>query len=118
VRPDRVAALEAYMREQLQRLSPKNDLAKAINYRLTRWASFTRFLDDGSNAAERALRCVAVGRRNWTFAGPTAEAGAPQPCTASSSRHYAARGIMQSVFSSASRRTVAWQGQLAFGPRR
>ncbi len=41
---------------------------------LTRWPSFTRFLDDGriclsNNAAERALRCVAVGRRNWTFAG-------------------------------------------------
>jgi transposase len=69
-----VAALEAYMREQLGRLSPKNDLAKAINYILTRWPSFTRFLDDGriclsNNAAERALRCVAVGRRNWTFAG-------------------------------------------------
>ncbi len=41
---------------------------------LSRWASFTRFLDDrrvclSNNAAERALRCVAVGRRNWTFAG-------------------------------------------------
>jgi transposase len=65
------------MREQLQRLSPKNDLAKAINYMLTRWPSFTRFLDDGriclsNNAAERALRCVAVGRRNWTFAGSDA----------------------------------------------
>ena len=40
----------------------------------TRWPSFTRFLDDGriclsNNAAERGLRCVAVGRRNWTFAG-------------------------------------------------
>ena len=72
-----VAALEAYMREQLGRLSPKNDLAKAINYMLTRWPSFTRFLDDGriclsNNAAERALRCVAVGRRNWTFAGSDA----------------------------------------------
>ena len=69
-----VAALESYMREQLERLSPKNDLAKAIRYMLTRWPSFTRFLDDGriclsNNAAERALRCVAVGRRNWTFAG-------------------------------------------------
>ena len=42
-----VAALEAYMREQLGRLSPKNDLAKAIRYMLTRWAAFTRFLDDG-----------------------------------------------------------------------
>jgi transposase len=72
-----VAALEAYMREQFARLSPKNDLAKAIHYVLTRWASFTRFLDDGriclsNNAAERALRCVAVGRRNWTFAGSDA----------------------------------------------
>ncbi len=72
-----VAALEACMREQFERLSPKNDLAKAIHYMLTRWASFTRFLDDGriclsNNAAERALRCVAVGRRNWTFAGSDA----------------------------------------------
>lgn len=69
-----VDALEAYMREQLQALSPKNDLAKAIRYMLVRWASFTRFLDDGkiclsNNAAERALRRVALGRRNWTFAG-------------------------------------------------
>jgi transposase len=72
-----VAALESYMREQFERLSPKNDLAKAIHYMLTRWPSFTRFLDDGriclsNNAAERALRCVAVGRRNWTFAGSDA----------------------------------------------
>ena len=72
-----VAALEGYMREQLGRLSPKNDVAKAIRYMLTRWPSFTRFLDDGriclsNNAAERALRCVAVGRRNWTFAGSDA----------------------------------------------
>lgn len=69
-----VASLEAYMRDQQQRLSPKNDVAKAIRYLLTRWPSFTRFLDDGriclsNNAAERALRRVAVGRRNWTFAG-------------------------------------------------
>jgi len=69
-----VAALDGYMREQLERLSPKNDVAKAIRYMLTRWLSFTRFLDNGriclsNNAAERALRCVAVGRRNWTFAG-------------------------------------------------
>jgi transposase len=46
-------------------------------YMLTRWPSFTRFVDDGriclsNNAAERALRCVAVGRRNWTFAGSDA----------------------------------------------
>jgi transposase len=56
------------------RLSPKHDLVKAINYALNQWPAFTRFLDDGriclsNNAAERALRGVAVGRRNWTFAG-------------------------------------------------
>ena len=55
----------------------KNDTAKAINYLLNRWAAFTRFLDDGrvclsNNAAERALRGVAVGRKNWTFAGSDA----------------------------------------------
>ena len=48
--------------------------AKAIDYMLKRWDAFTRFLDDGricltNNAAERALRCVALGRRNWTFCG-------------------------------------------------
>jgi transposase len=69
-----VAELQTYMGEQLRRLSPKNDVAKAIRYMLTRWTAFTRFLDDGricltNNAAERALRRVAVGRRNWTFAG-------------------------------------------------
>jgi hypothetical protein len=57
-------------------LSSKSDTAKAINYSLTRWKAFARFLDDGriclsNNAAERSIRCVAVGRKNWTFAVPT-----------------------------------------------
>jgi transposase len=65
------------MHQQRALLSAKNDTAKAINYLLNRWAAFTRFLDDGrvcltNNAAERALRGVAVGRRNWTFAGSDA----------------------------------------------
>ncbi len=47
---------------------------KAMDYMLERWPSFTRFIDDGriclsNNAAERALRGIAIGRRNWTFAG-------------------------------------------------
>ena len=72
-----VVALEAWLREQRARVSAKNDIAKAINYSLNRWESFTRFLDDGriclsNNAAERGLRGVAVGRRNWTFAGSDA----------------------------------------------
>jgi transposase len=50
---------------------------KAINYSLNRWPAFTRFLDDGrvclsNNAAERALRGIAIGRKNWTFAGSDA----------------------------------------------
>lgn len=69
-----VADLERWMRACRERLSGKGDVAKAIDYLLRRWASFTRFLDDGrvclsNNAAERAMRPVAVGRRNWTFAG-------------------------------------------------
>jgi transposase len=52
-------------------------VAKAIGYMLSRWASFTRFLEDArvcmtNNAAERAIRPLAVGRRNWTFAGSDA----------------------------------------------
>ena len=69
-----ILELEAWLREQRARLSRNNDTAKAINYCLSRWDAFTRFLDDGrlcmsNNAAERELRAVAVGRRNWTFAG-------------------------------------------------
>jgi transposase len=72
-----VTDLEIWMRQQRALLSAGNDTAKAINYLLNRWAAFTRFLDDGrvcltNNAAERALRGVAVGRRNWTFAGSDA----------------------------------------------
>jgi transposase len=68
-----IAELEIWMRQQRALLSSSNDTAKAINYLFNRWAAFTRFLDDGrvcltNNAAERALRGVAVGRRNWTFA--------------------------------------------------
>ena len=69
-----IVELEAWLREQRAKLSRNNDTTKAINYCLSRWDAFTRFLDDGrlcmsNNAAERELRAVAVGRRNWTFAG-------------------------------------------------
>ena len=67
-------ALETWMRQERRKLSSGNPLAKAMNYSLERWPALTRFLDDGriclsNNAAERALRGIAVGRRNWTFAG-------------------------------------------------
>ena len=69
-----VIDLESWLREQRTRVSKNSDTGKAIDYSLKRWIELTRFLDDGrlcmtNNAAERELRAVAVGRRNWTFAG-------------------------------------------------
>jgi transposase len=69
-----VIALENWLREQRARVSKNSDTGKAIDYSLKRWTALTRFLDDGrlcmsNNAAERELRAIAVGRRNWTFAG-------------------------------------------------
>ena len=69
-----VADLERWLREQRPKLSRGNDLAKAMDYLLKRWPAFTRFLDDGrvclsNNAAERALRGIALGRKSWLFAG-------------------------------------------------
>jgi transposase len=73
----RVEAMEAWLREQYRRLSPNSQVAKAIAYSLNAWDALIRFLDDGrlcmtNNAAERALRGIAVGRNNWTFAGSDA----------------------------------------------
>jgi transposase len=72
-----VTDLESWLRASRAKLSSKAPLAKAIDYLLKRWPAFTRFLEDGricltNNAAERALRGIAVGRRNWTFAGSDA----------------------------------------------
>jgi transposase len=69
-----VIELEIWLREQRARVSKNSETGKAIAYSLKRWCALTRFLDDGrlcmsNNAAERELRAVAVGRRNWTFAG-------------------------------------------------
>jgi len=69
-----VTDLETWLRKQRAKLSAKNEVANAIAYSLNQWRGLTRFLDDGhlcmsNNAAERALRCIAVGRHNWTFAG-------------------------------------------------
>ena len=69
-----IADLEAWMHEHRPKLSRGNDLAKAMDYTLKRWAAFTLFLNDGrvclsNNAAERALRGIALGRKSWLFAG-------------------------------------------------
>jgi transposase len=69
-----VADLEAWMRSHRAKLSSNNKVAEAMDYMLKRWASFARFLEDGricltNNAAERALRGIALGRKSWLFAG-------------------------------------------------
>ena len=69
-----VAALEAWMRTERIRLSRHAPVAKAMDYMLRRWDGFARFFDDGricltNNAAERALRPLALGRKSWLFAG-------------------------------------------------
>jgi transposase len=73
----RVEALGAWLGEQYARLSPNSQVAKAIAYSLNAWHALARFLDDGrlclsNNAAERAMRGIAIGRHNWTFAGSDA----------------------------------------------
>lgn len=69
-----VAELEAWLCDKRAGLSRHADTAKAMDYMLKRWEAFTRFLEDGricltNNAAERALRGIALGRKAWLFAG-------------------------------------------------
>ena len=69
-----VGELKSWMETERVRLSRHAATAKAIDYMLKRWPAFTRFLDDDricltNNAAERALRGVAIGRKAWLFAG-------------------------------------------------
>ena len=69
-----LAALHTWLNATLPQLSKKSELAVAIRYALTRWVALTRYCHDGrieidNNAAERSLRAVALGRKNWLFAG-------------------------------------------------
>jgi transposase len=69
-----VVALQAWLSSERSRLSRSASVIKPINYMLRRWERFTGFLVDGricltNNAAERALRGFALGRRSWLFAG-------------------------------------------------
>ena len=69
--------LNTWLHEQLTLVSAKSTLAKAIGYTLPRWTALTRYLVDGrleidNNAAERSIRPVALGRKNYLFAGSDA----------------------------------------------
>jgi transposase len=67
-------SLKQWLEETLDKLSRKSDTALAVRYALGRWEALARYCDDGAleidnNAAERALRVVALGRKNFLFAG-------------------------------------------------
>ena len=69
-----VADLEAWMRAARGKMSRHAEVAKAMDYMLKRWHTFSRFLGDGriclsNNAAERALHGVALGKKSWLFCG-------------------------------------------------
>jgi transposase len=66
--------LRRWLEESLRKLSTKSETAAAIRYSLSRWRALTRYTEDGlleidNNPAERALRCVSIGRKNYLFAG-------------------------------------------------
>lgn len=70
----KVDAFKTWAEAQLVRIPGKGDLAKAFRYGLSRWHSFELYLEDGrigidNNPAERAMRPIGIGRRNWLFAG-------------------------------------------------
>ncbi len=67
-------AFRSWLDLTLPKLSRRSDLAIGIRYALARWPALTRYVDDGrleidNNAAERSLRGIAIGRKNWLFAG-------------------------------------------------
>ncbi len=69
--------LQAWLSATLRTVSAKSQLAGAIHYALVRWGALTRYRDDGrieidNNSAERAIRPIVLGRRNYLFAGSDA----------------------------------------------
>jgi hypothetical protein len=69
-----VAAMNTWLDTELNRVPPRGGVADAIRYALTRWSALCRFLDDGrieldNNTGERAIRPIALGRKNHLFAG-------------------------------------------------
>jgi len=73
----KLEALKSWLIAAQRKLAKKSELAGAIRYALSRWTALLRYRDDGrveidNNAAERALRAVALGRKNYLFAGSDA----------------------------------------------
>ena len=66
-----------WLKQRLEKLFQKSDVARAIQYALERWTSLLRYVNDGrleidNNAAERSLRAIALGRKNYLFQGSDA----------------------------------------------
>lgn len=69
-----LADLKSWIEEMLSTLPQKQKLAEAMRYALSRWAALSVYIDDGrveidNNIAERAMRPLGIGRKNWLFAG-------------------------------------------------
>jgi len=69
-----IEMMKRWLKMELGRVPPAGPLAEAIRYALARWPALTRFLDDGrieldNNPVERAIRPIALGRKNHLFAG-------------------------------------------------
>ena len=82
-----IDALKPWLEKELLRVPPRGGLAEAIRYALVRWPALCRFLDDGrieldTNTVERAIRPIALGRKNHLFAG--SDGGAERWATVSS----------------------------------
>jgi transposase len=66
--------LKGFLESQRDRVLPRSGVGEAVVYALNNWTALVRYLEDGdleidNNACERAVRCVAIGRKNWLFAG-------------------------------------------------
>ena len=69
-----MTALQQWLRQEQPQVLPKSPLGRATAYALRHWQALTRYLDDGfldidNNVAELTLRHIAIGRKNWLFAG-------------------------------------------------
>jgi transposase len=69
-----LASMKTWLEKQAGNVLPKSPMGEAINYALNNWAALCRYTEDGelpidNNAVERMLKLIALGRKNWLFAG-------------------------------------------------
>ena len=100
-------SMHIWLEAALTKLSRKSDTTAAIRYALSRWPALTRYVDDGAleidnNASERALRVVALGRKNFLFAGSNAGGDVPQPSTRCSALPSSTGSAQRSISSTSS----------------